>query len=192
MNQEKEYRFVKLVEGGSTYVIKSHILGYCKYPEHPGAVTKTILKKHACDAKNCIFFRKCAGAPYWAREARLKEEKQRIKVIKKQKKANPVSAAPSPVKTPPVPNYKKDGRVKVAQGIVRKRKYQLKIVSVEKTSKKGEPNTYLISYISDCRWDDCTDYPELTTMFNKVFVGTVIMRRVCGEDGKPVMLSSNP
>lgn len=69
----------KLLGGRTELLRPTTVVGWCKYDQHPGALTARILKEHRCLEKQCWHFRKNEDALYWKlceEEARKKEQKK--------------------------------------------------------------------------------------------------------------------
>lgn len=78
----------KLLGGRTELLRPTTVVGWCKYNQHPGALTARILKEHRCLEKQCWHFQKNEEALYWKlreEEARKKEQKKLERQVQKAK-----------------------------------------------------------------------------------------------------------
>lgn len=69
-------------------VAERNRIGYCYCQNHPGFLTKAILKEKRCVENNCRYLQKFEDHGYWVAKAKNKEAKQKSKQIKREIKNN--------------------------------------------------------------------------------------------------------
>ena len=162
----KDYIDTKLITGERLFIARKDVVGYCHYPQHRGAITKSILKNHECVLKECHYFEKCKNIPYWEGIEQQKASKQRKKETARRIK------------------QEKEDQLKMwintAQDIANDLGYELKVISVQKIPRK---KNYIMFYISRASRNDWYMYLELAKAFGMKIGGRVELRHIVDIDG---------
>ena len=169
MGFEEDHEYVKtlLLKAGVGVISKDNIVGYCRYPEHKGAITKNILKNQGCLKKNCRYFSKDLTNPYWDR---LKEQQDAVDKKKRRKAA---------LKAEEKQRY--DNLLSSAQELADEMSYEIKIRDVYLIP--GQ-KTYLLWYVSKKEENDCYDYFEFAKALGKQWKAKVKLVHKKNKNGK--------
>lgn len=121
------------------------VVGWCRYNQHPGALTARILKEHQCLEKQCRHFRKNGDALYWKlreEEARKKEQKKLERQAQKVKEKEEAENLRILRET--------------WQSYLDDMESDMYIVRIARET----PSLFCIFYVSDNRFADGNRYPE--------------------------------
>ena len=162
----EEEVYVRLITGESTYINKRNVVGHCVCRLHPGTLTKTLVKNHECDIKNCCWLNKYEDNPYWKNRetarivsAEKKETAKKLKREHKEREANLINWARNLAESMYMP---------------------IKVTSVRKEPGKKK---YIIFYISNEPYNDSHLYTTLAYMFEWLVGGKTELRHVKDIDG---------
>lgn len=77
---------VKLVTGKTVPIREDHIIGWCRYHLHRGALNSKLLMKHNCQRKRCPFLLLNPKSPFWNALAKKEAAKAQRKEAARKKK----------------------------------------------------------------------------------------------------------
>lgn len=165
-----ELKGAKLVSGDYVYVQRRKLIGFCRCDLHKGYVTKSIYRNHKCGEKQCVFFQKFEGCPFWAAE----------KGYKRYKNLSP--AQKSKIKS------EEEKFVRMAeelQKLADKFGYPMKITSVRQGKHKKH---IIVFYLSDQPYNDFYRFLDLSQTFGFYRSAYVELRHVKDINGNYALM----
>jgi hypothetical protein len=169
--KERNKRFVRVtLLTGETAVVKyGNILGWCNCGQHPGAITKGLLKAHDCLGKQCFHLRRNVQSPFWAqREAARKTEEKRKARLQEERERRSSQETALQLLADDWQDYLDE---------IDSDMYIVRVV-------KDTPSQYRIFYVSDNSFADGNRYPELVGAIRSRYPRMrVVLRHIRDVDG---------
>ena len=76
----------RLITGECVSIKRGGVVGWCHSTQHPGALSKQLLKEHECVEKSCFRLERNCQSPYWAAlEERKREREERKEKLRAEK-----------------------------------------------------------------------------------------------------------
>lgn len=164
-DKNRDYVQAKLITGEYAQVARKALVGYCTCPRHKGCVTKTILKKHSCIEKQCHYFQKNTGCPYWEAVERRNQQKQNRKLALKRSKTEA--------------EQKRLAMIELAQGLADDLGFEIAVLDIRAL---GE-DSYVLFYISALPANDWHRYFDLAREFGGFLHARIELRHAKYPDG---------
>lgn len=164
---------VKLLNGQVMNITLREIVGYCHYTHHCGEVSKKLLQDHKCLEKNCPLLEKYWANPFWMEREKLEEIKRNDQKTRKAIRREKKEAAAKEAEWLSA----LCGQIQVSADQLN---CGLKIIRVQ----KERATIYKIYYVSDNRYADGMEYPELFAALSVIYPRYYfLMRHIKDIDG---------